>query len=485
MGGAAQRWETENVPEVKDLRRHHLLIAGTGRAGTSFLVRFLAACGLETGEADWFEAARAGLEHRVDPDDPTLPYVLKDPALGTYCDRLDLGMIAVDALLVPIRELSAAAESRLVQERARLAASPSGHYPEAELMATTPGGAYASLNLLDQERLLAVGFHRLVRWAAVNDIPVVLLDFPRMAEDHEYLVDAVWKWLEPRCSRERARAAFDETADASLIRVRAPANGHRGPTVGPGVWVEPDIYRVAETEWTVTADPDVYMNIESAAARFVLAKTRPMVDRLAGTIAELRPHRIVELGIFKGGSAVLLDALAQPVRLTAVELSSEPVEALEQWVAAHGRQDAVRTHYGVDQGDVDALSAVIAADHGAEQLDLVVDDASHLYRETRTSFEVLFARLRPGGRYVIEDWGWAHFPEPAWQEGGGIWHDRPALTNLVIEILMIAATGADLIANVDVVRDMVTITRGPLKLDRPLSLRHHYRNRGLPFRPII
>ena len=39
-----------------------------------------------------------------------------------------------------------------------------------------------------------------------------------------------------------------------------------------------------------------------------------------------------------------------------------------------------------------------------EPLDLVIDDASHLYGPTMASFEVLFPRLRPGGLYVIEDW---------------------------------------------------------------------------------
>jgi hypothetical protein len=37
-------------------------------------------------------------------------------------------------------------------------------------------------------------------------------------------------------------------------------------------------------------------------------------------------------------------------------------------------------------------------------LDLVIDDASHLLGPTRSSFNVLFPLLRPGGVYVIEDW---------------------------------------------------------------------------------
>ena len=48
--------------------RRHLIIAGTGRAGTSFLVRYLTELGLDTiptreGEAAWWDVeANAGLE---------------------------------------------------------------------------------------------------------------------------------------------------------------------------------------------------------------------------------------------------------------------------------------------------------------------------------------------------------------------------------------------------------------------------------------
>jgi len=36
-------------------------------------------------------------------------------------------------------------------------------------------------------------------------------------------------------------------------------------------------------------------------------------------------------------------------------------------------------------------------------LDVVVDDASHLYRLTVASFDALFQHLRSGGLYFIED----------------------------------------------------------------------------------
>jgi len=67
-------------------------------------------------------------------------------------------------------------------------------------------------------------------------------------------------------------------------------------------------------------------------------------------------------------------------------------------------------HFGTSQCDGDKLSQIVLGEL-ADELDLVVDDASHTYEETRASFEFLFPLLSPGGIYVIEDWSWAHHPD--------------------------------------------------------------------------
>jgi hypothetical protein len=199
----------------------HLVIAGTGRAGTSFLVQFLDACGLETAveESEWSERARAGGE-RVLEADSDLPYVVKDPWLWTYCQTLDLDRLKIDALLVPMRDLTDAAASRVLQERVTLAETP---WVDRAVTGSTRGGVIYSLSIADQARILAVGFHDLLHWAVSNDIPTVLLDFPRLVEDRAYLVSALWPFLEGRVDRDTALAAFDRLADASAVRVRSQA----------------------------------------------------------------------------------------------------------------------------------------------------------------------------------------------------------------------------------------------------------------------
>jgi hypothetical protein len=229
---------TEGVSRVR-----HAVIAGTGRAGTTFLVEFLHACGLETGIADdatspRTERARAGLERRLD-NDPDSPYVVKHPWLFAYCDQLDMSRLQIDVLIVPMRDLMAAAESRVHQER--LALLSDVHHrvlPGAQVAGRTPGGVLYSLDVVDQARLLAVGFHNLLRWAVRNELRLVLLDFPRLTTDCQYLLENLWPWLRDHCTREVARSAFASVARPDAVRVEEPtAAPAAGAVLAPG---EPD-----------------------------------------------------------------------------------------------------------------------------------------------------------------------------------------------------------------------------------------------------
>lgn len=207
----------------------HVIITGTGRAGTSFLVEFLDACGLDAGDlatSYYFDGAHAGYEHR--PGGANLPYVIKNPLLHEHLDDPALLELGVDAVIIPVRDLRAAARSRILQERAAAGWSidRSSHYET--ISSGTPGGAYVSLSLDDQERLLAVGQARIIQWAVASDHPLVLLDFPRIVDDAEYCVDRLWSVLERFCTRERALEAHAEVARPERIRVR-----HRDVTTDP------------------------------------------------------------------------------------------------------------------------------------------------------------------------------------------------------------------------------------------------------------
>jgi hypothetical protein len=210
-------------------RRRHLLIAGTGRTGTSFLVRFLTELGLDSrvarsGDADWDEAAQAGLEDvPVSAVEPDLPYVVKQPwAHEMIADILANPHVEVEAAIIPVRPLIDAAASRIVVQRREI-------YEEAPWMArlsrgwsswgATRGGVIHSLDPVDQARLLAVGFHGLIERLAQADVPMIFPAFPRVVEDPDYLYGKLRPILPPSLGVEMAREAHRRTADAAKVRI--------------------------------------------------------------------------------------------------------------------------------------------------------------------------------------------------------------------------------------------------------------------------
>ena len=70
------------------MANRHIVITGTGRAGTTALVKLFDVCGVETRANDLrlYPTARAGLESRLAGDDS--PYVVKDPLLSEDLQHL-------------------------------------------------------------------------------------------------------------------------------------------------------------------------------------------------------------------------------------------------------------------------------------------------------------------------------------------------------------------------------------------------------------
>jgi hypothetical protein len=210
-------------------RRRHLLIAGTGRAGTSALVRYLNGLGLEThlskpgGSDDWHDMAQAGFEDLpLCKSGDDLPYVIKLPWAYQVIDQiLSDPKIKLDAVLVPTRELIEAAASRSIVQLQAMnrnsewlseVASPWEHW------ATTPGGAIFSVSPIDQARLLAVGFHHLIERVVRADVPVVLLSFARLVSEPDYLFAKLRNLLPAGISLEQAREVHAATFSPELVR---------------------------------------------------------------------------------------------------------------------------------------------------------------------------------------------------------------------------------------------------------------------------
>ena len=169
----------------------------------------------------------------------------------------------------------------------------------------------------------------------------------------------------------------------------------------------------------------------SDSEAFTILKSEPYLRVYEDLASVLSPRSILELGIFHGGSYVFLDKLFKPRRMSALDIRPQPVEPLLHYVS---RNENRFVHFGTSQQDGEVLKQIVLGEL-TDELDLVVDDASHSYEETKTSFEFLFPLLSPGGIYVIEDWSWAHHPD--YQSPDAPFSSRRALSNLLFEQIML------------------------------------------------
>jgi predicted O-methyltransferase YrrM len=239
--------------------------------------------------------------------------------------------------------------------------------------------------------------------------------------------------------------------------------------------------------WQVGATQFVFgFGGQSSGDRLFIQKPQRLVERYVEICKQFRQGAIVELGIAAGGSTALISLLAQPRKLVACELHDKPVAALTEFIDTHGASATVRPFYGVNQSDRARLAEIIDTEFPDQRLDLVIDDASHLYNETRASFEVLYPRLRPGGMFVIEDWKatrWAaksviaalqDRSSPGFTEREQWLADAIAkgetlgatpLHFLGLELLQVCAETSDVVSEITINQNWIVARRGTAELD--------------------
>jgi hypothetical protein len=123
------------------------------------------------------------------------------------------------------------------------------------------------------------------------------------------------------------------------------------------------------------------------------------------------PVRVLEIGIFQGGSMwYWAELFPHPETL---------IVGIDLQVPQIAFPTNVRVHV-CDQNDPAALRE-IASRYGP--FDLIVDDGCHFAKETRLCFATLFPAVKVGGSYVIEDWA------------VGYWLDRDPRYRGMVEVI--------------------------------------------------
>ena len=237
---------------------------------------------------------------------------------------------------------------------------------------------------------------------------------------------------------------------------------------------------ISETNFIVDG-LEFYGDLKSYAERttpdrVVILKDARLLRQYLDYFAGHQIDNLFELGIWQGGSPLFYSMATDAKKVVALDLAPKN-PALDEIIAKRGLGDRLKLHFEVSQDNHWAVQQIMDAEFGGEKLDLVIDDASHLYWPSRTSFEIIFPRLREGGIYVIEDWQWAHLDDPQYQNGT-TFGDQPALTNLLFELLMAYGSYPDLFWNI-VVRDwFIAVQKGSKPLPADFKLTDVIRARG-------
>lgn len=202
-------------------------------------------------------------------------------------------------------------------------------------------------------------------------------------------------------------------------------------------------------DWELGDDCIIFFKTQALVQQYeAFFKSRP----------DFQPQNVFELGLWDGGSLAFWFETFKPRKHIGIDTQQkENTEYFRSYVAERGLKDRLKAYWGVDQSDAQKLQKIVANEFDGP-LDLVIDDASHVYQPTKNSFECLFPLLCPGGLYIIEDWAWEHWKE--YSEPSHPMARLEGLSKLVVECVQATATSETLIKSVTIYRGFTVVERG-------------------------
>lgn len=168
-----------------------MVITGTGRTGTSFLVQLLTRLGLDTGfelnelDSKLDPIGRAGFESNIRDKDAA--YVVKSPNIANYIQEiLEDPEIELDLVIVPIRDIDKATESRVNVSKENLKqggilkqmfGSKRGH----------SGGMWKTSSIEKQQLILLRTLSNVLVECVKHDQALALIHYPKLMNEPIYL----------------------------------------------------------------------------------------------------------------------------------------------------------------------------------------------------------------------------------------------------------------------------------------------------------
>ncbi len=186
---------------------------------------------------------------------------------------------------------------------------------------------------------------------------------------------------------------------------------------------------------------------------FIFYKDKKLIDQYQIFFntqpLDFAPKNIIEIGMWDGGSAVFWNEIFEPDLLVGIDLlDTGGGEYFKKY-----KSSSLKTYWGTNQADAQKLRQIVKENFGPNQIDLIFDDASHLYKPSLISFNTLFPYMKKGGFYIIEDWAWFH-----WKGHENVFPVGSQPTRLVFQLVE-ACANPGLIESVNVYSGFVAIKR--------------------------
>jgi hypothetical protein len=350
----------------------------------------------------------------------------------------------------------------------------------ARICSTTPAGATILIATENEEQLLQLQNHRAWHFLRGSDgsyaghhpatdaEAITQLELLRsQGADFLVLPSFSWWWLDyyPEFRRHleqrSQRICVDEDC---MIYSLATTQSSRAQSTLPAVfdrmiWL-PDRMLLDGLVFRLEHFKNDTWELADRCFRFY--KTRRLMEEFGRFFASrpsFQPRNFFELGIWHGGSIAMWYEWLKPDKHVAVDLAEpRPSPYFDAYLASRQLQSRIKLLWRTNQADAPRLREIVSTEFDGP-LDLVIDDASHLYQPTKASFETLFPQLRAGGLYIIEDWAWSHWPD--WQAADHQWAAQPALTKLVLELVEAVGTHTSCVESITIHPGFVVVQRGP------------------------
>ena len=198
---------------------------------------------------------------------------------------------------------------------------------------------------------------------------------------------------------------------------------------------------------------------------FIFYKLKTLIDQYESYFQinspNYAPANVLELGMWDGGSLAFWNEILKPEKIVGIDLSDKKGGEYFNHYLNKINTDSnkkISAFWNTDQANAPRLREIIEESFGIEPINLVFDDASHMYEPSLASFNAIFPYMAIGGLYIIEDWAWGH-----WEGFESMFPHNSEPTKLIFELVQ-ASGNTGLIESLTIFQGFVVVKRGAMPI---------------------